>query len=252
MADFGMSSPLGFVPTLRSKGLEPQPPLALNLDYRRLIARFMAISVALVLHGGVYFWYVNRPVPLPFAAAAPLPMISMELSAPATPVTNQPIAPPQPVQPQEPKKLDPKPVKKIKPKLPKRPTAVKQVETQPTEPQTAAPSAAAPQTEHHQAMASPHYDTYIAANADAAYLNNPKPEYPLVATQRHWQGTVYLRVYVTAEGNAGDVKIQHSSGHEVLDESALEAVRKWRFTPAKRGEFAEASWATVPIEFELE
>ncbi|MGH8475705.1 MAG: energy transducer TonB, partial [Methylococcales bacterium] len=42
-----------------------------------------------------------------------------------------------------------------------------------------------------------------------------------------------------------------SSGHEVLDEAALNAVRRWRFVPAKRAGVAQASWATVPIEFEL-
>jgi periplasmic protein TonB len=92
----------------------------------------------------------------------------------------------------------------------------------------------------------------VPADSNAAYLNNPKPEYPLLARQRHWQGTVLLRVYVGANGQAQSVAVARSSGHEVLDESALEAVREWRFVPAKRGDIAEASWATVPIVFELD
>ncbi len=58
--------------------------------YRRSLAVTSAVLVAALLHGGLLFWYVTRPAPLPFTAAAPLPMISMELSAPPSPVVNQP------------------------------------------------------------------------------------------------------------------------------------------------------------------
>ena len=74
----------------------------------------------------------------------------------------------------------------------------------------------------------------------------------MTARQRSWQGTVLLRVYVGADGKALQVNIQRSSGHDTLDESALDAVKQWRFVPAKRGDIAEASWATVPIVFELD
>ena len=96
-------------------------PNAFNLSlpirnrFRRPAAVTSAVLVAALLHGGLLFWYVSRPAPLPFSAAAPLPMISMELSAPPTPVVNQPIAPPQPPKPVEPPKPD-KPKVKPKPK----------------------------------------------------------------------------------------------------------------------------------------
>ncbi|ANE55532.1 energy transducer TonB [Methylomonas sp. DH-1] len=223
--------------------------------YRRSAVVTSAVLVAALLHGGLLFWYVTRPAPLPFSAAAPLPMISMELSAPPSPVVNQPIAPPQPPKPFEPPKPE-KPKAKTKPKPKPSERLVKQVEERKVlEPEPAAPAmpaAVAPQALNHNALAAPRNDTYVPADSNAAYLNNPKPEYPLVARQRHWQGTVLLRVYVGADGKAQQVNIQRSSGHDVLDESALDAVREWRFVPAKRGDFAEASWATVPIVFELD
>ncbi|MGH8550001.1 MAG: energy transducer TonB [Methylococcales bacterium] len=82
-------------------------------------------------------------------------------------------------------------------------------------------------------------------------MNNPKPVYPPIARRRYWEGLVLLRVFVTAQGHCGKVSVNRSSGHEVLDEATLEAVSRWRFVPSKRGELAQASWVTVPIEFEL-
>lgn len=223
--------------------------------YRRLMAVTSAAMVAALLHGCLLFWYVTRPAPLPFSAAAPLPMISMELSAPPSPLVNQPIAPPQPPKEVVKPKLDkPKVKPKPKPKAPPSERLVKQVEELKSapEPVTAPPAAAAPQALNHNALAAPRNDTYVPADSNAAYLNNPKPEYPLAARQRHWQGTVLLGVYVGADGKALQVNIQRSSGHDTLDESALDAVKQWRFVPAKRGDSAEASWATVPIVFELD
>lgn len=220
---------------------------------RRRLAMLSAALVAALLHGCLLFCYLHRPAPLPFAAAAPLPMIDMMLSAPPSPAVNQPIAPPTPLPPKITPKPDPKPLNKPKPKPKPLPaeTKTKQVDPQKEEPVSAPPVSSAPPSENHERMAAPRNDTYVPADSNANYLNNPKPVYPLLARQRQWEGLVLLRVHITADGHVDQVAVQRSSGHEVLDESALEAVRNWRFVPAKRGDFAEASWASVPIEFEL-
>ncbi len=85
----------------------------------------------------------------------------------------------------------------------------------------------------------------------AAYLHNPAPDYPAVAQQRHWQGTVQLKVHVLMDGKPDEVSVASSSGHTSLDDAAVEAVKAWRFTPAKRGEQAIDGWVRVPIEFKL-
>ncbi len=86
---------------------------------------------------------------------------------------------------------------------------------------------------------------------DAAYLNNPAPEYPMVSRQLNEQGEVLLRVYVTEQGKAAQVEIKHSSGFPRLDNSAQRTVRRWHFVAAKQGEQAIASWVVVPILFDL-
>ncbi len=87
---------------------------------------------------------------------------------------------------------------------------------------------------------------------NAAYLSNPPPVYPLAARRRGFEGTVLVRAEVSADGECLRVELNKTSGHEVLDQAALEAVKKWRFVPARRGNQAVADWVGVPITFKLE
>lgn len=85
----------------------------------------------------------------------------------------------------------------------------------------------------------------------AAYLNNQPPAYPLTARRRGIEGTVLLRVEIHAHGHCQHVHVKRSSGHEVLDRAAVEAVRQWRFVPARRGSQAVSAPVEVPITFKL-
>jgi protein TonB len=94
-------------------------------------------------------------------------------------------------------------------------------------------------------------ESVTEATGNAAYLNNPPPDYPAFAQRQGWEGKVLLRVHVLASGKPDKVEIKQSSGRKTLDESALTAVRNWTFIPSKRGSTAIDGWATVPIEFKL-
>jgi len=86
----------------------------------------------------------------------------------------------------------------------------------------------------------------------ANYLANSPPAYPLRARRDGIEGTVMLKVMVTASGAPGRVEIEKSSGSAALDHAALDAVKAWRFVPARRGEQAVDAWIRVPVEFRLE
>jgi protein TonB len=88
--------------------------------------------------------------------------------------------------------------------------------------------------------------------SNAAYLRNLAPHYPVAARRAGEQGTVTLRVLVSLDGLASRVAVEKSSGSPHLDAAALEAVKAWRFTPARRGVDAVESWMLVPIVFRLE
>jgi protein TonB len=91
-----------------------------------------------------------------------------------------------------------------------------------------------------------------AARVDADYLHNPKPVYPVFSRRMNEEGKVQLRVRVSADGAALEVEIRQSSGFPRLDAAAREAVAKWRFVPARRGDDAVESWVGVPIVFKLD
>lgn len=86
---------------------------------------------------------------------------------------------------------------------------------------------------------------------DAAYLNNPAPYYPEAAKRKGAQGKVLINVTVKIDGTPLMVAIASSSGSSILDEAALDAVKQWRFIPAKRGgELVQAN-VIVPVEFKM-
>ena len=84
------------------------------------------------------------------------------------------------------------------------------------------------------------------------YKINPPPRYPRAARRRGAQGTVVLSVYVDAQGRAANVWVFESSGFRVLDNAALEAVKKWGFEPGRKGDRKVAMWVNVPVRFELQ
>jgi periplasmic protein TonB len=88
-----------------------------------------------------------------------------------------------------------------------------------------------------------------AARFDADYLHNPAPAYPAQSRRLKEEGTVLLLVRVSVEGTPLSVEIRNSSGFERLDEAGLQAVRQWRFVPAKRGSENVAASVLVPIQF---
>lgn len=90
------------------------------------------------------------------------------------------------------------------------------------------------------------------ASFDAAYLNNPTPNYPPISRRLEEQGTVTLDVFVDKDGQAQNVVIKKTSGFERLDSAALATVKKWKFSPAKQDENLIASWVQVPVKFMLE
>jgi protein TonB len=94
--------------------------------------------------------------------------------------------------------------------------------------------------------------TFTAARFDAAYLQNPHPEYPTISRRLGEEGRVLLRVRVTADGRAAAVDVDKSSSFTRLDDAALRGVARWRFVPARRGDEAVEATVIVPIVFRLD
>jgi TonB family protein len=87
--------------------------------------------------------------------------------------------------------------------------------------------------------------------ASPRYGENPKPVYPLEARQKGYEGEVLLKVEVLQNGRVGEVQVEKSSGYEILDQSAIAAVKKWRFVPATKGGVNIPCWVNIPFKFQL-
>ena len=83
------------------------------------------------------------------------------------------------------------------------------------------------------------------------YDYNPKPRYPREARNHGWQGTTLLRVEVKPSGEACKIEVAQSSGYALLDDASVEAVRSWKFVPARLGDQAVAGAVEVPITYKL-
>ena len=90
-----------------------------------------------------------------------------------------------------------------------------------------------------------------AVSIQARYSETPKPVYPESARNEGREGRVLLRVLVDDHGRSKRVEINNSSGSEVLDRAATEAIKRWRFIPARYGDKAVESWIRIPVDFSL-
>lgn len=92
----------------------------------------------------------------------------------------------------------------------------------------------------------------VVTEAVPLYRKNPPPVYPRAARRRGMEGEVILKVLVNEKGRVEELELVSSSGHRVLDRSALAAVRRWSFTPGRRGDEAISMWVTVPVRFVID
>ena len=91
----------------------------------------------------------------------------------------------------------------------------------------------------------------VIQEAIPRYQENPPPKYPGTARRRGYQGTTILEVLVNKNGRVGDLKVFKSSGHPILDRTALASVKNWSFEPGMRGDEKVEMWVKVPIRFQL-
>lgn len=92
----------------------------------------------------------------------------------------------------------------------------------------------------------------VLVPAEPRYRDNPTPEYPLPSQRRREEGVVLLSVVIEPDGSVARVSLKRTSGHQLLDEAALDVVRRrWTFEPARAGGVAIESTRDVPIRFSL-
>ncbi len=92
-------------------------------------------------------------------------------------------------------------------------------------------------------------DDQVPADVMPEAITKQPPVYPEEARAKGVQGTVIVKALVGRDGRVVDMRL--AQGVEGLDEAALSAVRKWRFSPAQYAGKPVAVWVVVPVKFSL-
>jgi len=226
--------------------MAPFEPLSFQIAAQRTVTapvgnpwlgRLPWIGLAVALHGALLILLALVPMPEPVQVPTPF---AVEILS-ATPQEKVETPKPKPVVVKRPAPTPPIPVSKTP-----APAALT-TQAQPTPPAAEAPAA---KTSNDAAPAAA--QAVVQPRFDAAYLNNPAPTYPPLSRRMGETGRVFLRVHVQPSGSPDQVEIRTSSGFPRLDNAAQEAVKRWRFVPAKQGSELVAAWVVVPISFSLE
>ena len=207
--------------------------LPINFDLPKAIGISIAIHIILMI-GLPEF---NKPLLTPQV---------MNVTISSSPIQKmiEKIEPPQPI-----KKVEPI-QKKITPIIDKNSTSVAQ--PVPKEVAPPAPAEAISKTPNivPQEQVTQHLESYssLLANAIAKYK-----QYPKIAQMRGWQGTVIADLEIDSKGSVISVKIKKSSTYEVLDNEALEMIKKASPFPAPPESLRGKNFnVLVPISFKLE
>lgn len=83
----------------------------------------------------------------------------------------------------------------------------------------------------------------------AKIVAQPQPVYPALARQARIQGNVVLHAIIDKDGRVGQLEVV--SGHPLLVQSALDAVKQWRYQPTQlNGDPVEVD-TTITVSFVL-
>jgi protein TonB len=106
--------------------------------------------------------------------------------------------------------------------------------------------------EHQASLEPPVPPPVLFTPARAIAATHTIPDYPPVSRRLGEQGTLHLRLAITADGAVSDAQIESSSGHTRLDEAAMQWVKAhWRYEPALEGTKRVPATAKAVVTFKL-
>ena len=79
-----------------------------------------------------------------------------------------------------------------------------------------------------------------------------KPVYPDIAQEAGIEGQVLVQCFIDEKGRVKETIVVKGIPNTGLNESAVQALRKTRFRPAKQRERPVGVWVTIPINFKLQ
>jgi protein TonB len=96
----------------------------------------------------------------------------------------------------------------------------------------------------------PEPEMFFAFDTYPVVVESAKPKYPELARKAEVEGTVIVMVTIDENGRVLSAWVAESST-AVLDEAAVAAAYKFRFTPAKQREVPVKATISIPFRFSL-
>lgn len=111
---------------------------------------------------------------------------------------------------------------------------------------------AAPAAEEKEPGASLDTTLEVPATVNISSRNINPPRYPPAALVERMEGEVILIVSVDSNGTPVGVDVERSSGHALLDQTALDAASKWRYQPGMAEGKAVQGQVRIPVRFSFD
>lgn len=234
----------------------------------------IAGGVSLALHTAILF-VADEPKLHAMPAGAQSSTVSINFKAVPTP---QPPAEPEPPKPVEPAKVEPpvkkpvvkekpvvkkeapkqqkkvvekkadKPVKKTTQKKPQeQPVAKKPVETPEKKKEVVEQTKPQPAEVNQGVSQEP-----VLVNRPSFLSKPTRPVYPRLAQKRKLEGVAMYEVWLDENGDQVRQILISSSGATILDNSALKAIKKWKFSPHIVNGQKMAHRVRLPVRFKLD
>jgi protein TonB len=82
-------------------------------------------------------------------------------------------------------------------------------------------------------------------------INIPVPAYPDMARTAGIEGQAVVEALVDVDGSVADARILKPSGNASLDQAAVDAALRSKFSPARQRDKAVRVWVSIPFRFTL-
>ncbi len=95
---------------------------------------------------------------------------------------------------------------------------------------------------------------FVAYDKAPQVVKRVEPKYPEIARKAGIEGVVWLKFVVDTSGNVrpSNIKVvKNTTGNSGCVEAAIEAVKKWKFSPAYQRDKPVKVWVTIPFKFYL-
>ena len=93
-------------------------------------------------------------------------------------------------------------------------------------------------------------DIHLKPDVAPIPIRTPPPEFPLEMKRNGVSGLVVVTVTINESGSVASAVIKKST-NEAFNDAAMDAVKKWKFKPAKKNDQPISTIVSIPLKFDI-